>query len=205
MSDEKDNIVQLFKDNSTPPNSNSNKINVSGNNNVTFIGDPNGDIQINIVTHKSPPKAARQSIELPPNAISEAQAFKIKTLIDKIVEKEVAGGKPIGKAYSKWWTIFRREYEITRYQALPKSEFNSAINFLQQYSAIKRSKLKNKSSPTLKKELIKSIQTRRNQIGMSRGQMMTIVEEKIGKKVISISKLSEASLTKLYNIIFSLN
>ena len=202
MDDEtKNKVVSIFKNVLSDDSSDTGKANkathVKGDNNIVMGCRNNVEININspAIKRNPPPKPTSEHI-------TNKEAQKIQSLIASIAEKEVLGGMDRGKAHAKWHKVLQKRYEITSYHLVPAHLGASAISWLQQQFAIKKTKLKRNDNG--KNELYKGIWARSRQLGLSKGEVYNIVEAKLGKKVSSLTNLGEQSLKKLYQIIFAM-
>lgn len=101
------------------------------------------------------------------------------------------------------WRIKRR-YRVTSYTLIPAYLKDEAISWLQQQSAIKRSKISRNNNNLYRNELFTAIYARSNNLGLSKGELYNIVFNKFNKRVSSLTQLSDDSLRRLYQFIMSL-
>lgn len=204
MSD--DNIIYLFKKHSTPKKSpkNQNLVSkksnsVTGDNNIIFTD--NQSINLNLNVH--PPRTTVK-IQKNNSHINDSATYKIKEMVDKLVEKEVSAGMSVQQAYAKWYGALKKRYRVTSYTLIPAHLGNEAISWLQQQSAIKRSKISKNNNKLYRNELYSAIYARANNLGLSKGELYNIAFNKFNKRISSLTQLSDVSLKRLYQFIMGL-
>ena len=188
-------ILQLFKEGSEPDANNKAEYNIKGNQNTVIQGNNSGDININ------QKKVVRPKIITDERHISESDAAKIKSHIDDLVLAETASGvMSTASAYAKWYGALKRHYEVASYRMIPAGMADSACNYLKQQKGMKRSKLRRTNNEEWRKQLTKAIHSKRNGLGMSKGEMYAILEKRLELSVISITQLSDKNLKKFHSM-----
>ncbi|OBW98141.1 hypothetical protein [Gallibacterium genomosp. 1] len=204
MSDDK--IIQLFTRNSMPKkrpqrqNLVSKKSNsIKGDNNIIFMDNQSVNLNLNV----SPPRTTVK-IQKNHSHIDDSTTYKIKEIVDHLVEKEVASGMSTQQAYAKWYGALKKRYRVTSYTLIPAYLGNEAISWLQQQSAIKRSKISKNNNKLYRNELYSAIYARVNNLGLSKGELYNIAFNKFNKRISSLTQLSDVSLKRLYQFIMGL-
>lgn len=169
-------------------------LSIVGNNNVQA----GGDIYIN------KRETIRNEFTPGPEHINAAQARKLQKLVEKATEIEEKAGKDRGKAYAKWWSKLKNQYNVPNYQAIPAHLGEHAIAWLTQQIAIMRPKLRRNDNTLWRNEHYKAIWAKARSLGMSKGEVYALVRDRLGVQIISLTKLGEQNLKKLYNIIMSM-
>jgi len=154
---------------------------VIGNGNIIGSG--------NIVTTTAP--VIRRKVEIVPGdgVITEEQAFKIKALVDKIVDFEkLLKASPRG--HGAVWSAFQKRFRITSYRQLPNERFDEACKYLSnQIGRIKSMKsAPKKMGDRFRKEQIAAIQARCKEFQGGTERRKKYMTEQFG-----ISSLTEAS------------
>lgn len=200
MSDREEKITKLFrgakkKKRVAPQENEFTSQSIQGDGNIQATGD------VNINTKK----IERFDVHPGPQHIAEAQAFKIKELIDKAVDIETKAGKNKGNLYAKWWASIKRKFKVTSYKLIPVDRGDEAIAWLQQQKAIKLPKIRRKDNPEWRKQLTGAIWARsNNQLGMTKQDVYNLVLTRIGKNISSLTDLGEQDLKKLHSVIFAM-
>ncbi|ENS5447412.1 hypothetical protein ACE1QC_002275 [Morganella morganii] len=132
--------------------------------------------------------------------ITSAQARRIQEIVKALAEKEAASGISTRQAFAKWYNAIRKRYDVPSYHLIPNYLGEEAIKWLQQNSAIKR-KTTPSSKASVKNEYYAAIWARAKQVGMTKGDVYHIVNERLGKTITSLTSLSEDNIKKLYEII----
>lgn len=170
---------------------------INGSNNIMVGGNFLGDVNLNVK------KTVRNTIEPGPEHISNDKAKIIKDLIGELVEKDVAGGGRKAESFQKWWSLFKNRFSVTSYQLLPAHQADAAISWLKQQSALNRPKLRRTNNPKWRTELYTAIWARSKQLGLSKADVYQIVQDRLGKQVVSLKSLGEQNLKSLYTIIMN--
>lgn len=167
---------------------------INGDGNIQAGGD------VNINTRKiervpPPPRNAEH--------ITDTQAYKLKELVKKAVDIESKAGKEPSKAFPAWWSKLQKRYKVPRYDLIPCDLGDDAISYMQQEIAKLRPKLRRRDNESWRKEHYSGIWARAKELGKDKSWVYGLVEEKIGKKVESLTTLGEQDLKKLYTIIMA--
>lgn len=179
------------------------KVDIKGNNNI--FGNENVQVNGNVSINKREVTTTKFTPDH--RHITASQAKKLQDLVKKAVEIELAGStspEDSKKLFSKWWQILRDRYDRTTYLAIPAHLGEPAIAWLKQQIAILRPKLRRTNNTSWRKEHYTGIWARAKQLGISKGEVYAIVTDRIGKQVLSLTKLGEQDLKKLYNIIMAM-
>ncbi len=194
-------LLKLFKDGSKPTDQKTvgKRNSVKGSNNVIVMDSQS----VNINVHHKPVRQILKVIKSSEH-IDDHTAYKIKELVDNIVNKEVAGGATSQKAYAKWYGSLKKRYKVTSYTLIPAHLGNEAISWLQQQAAIKRTKIRRNNTSSWRTEHYSAIYARSGNLGISKGELYNIVLSKFNKRISSLSQLSDVNLQKLYQYIMGL-
>lgn len=183
-------VIQLFKDSTSPPSGQS----IHGNNNIQA----GGDVNIN------KREIVRPVIKTDPaRHITDQEAYQIRHRVHKVAEVDIAGGMPTAKAYQKWWSILKRRYEVTSYKEIPAGCAEEAISYLKQQAAINRPKLRRTNPKAWRDAHFTAIWAKSKSLGMSKGEVYAMVLVHIEKRVVSLKQLTDSDLKKLYAIIMA--
>lgn len=167
---------------------------INGNGNVQAGGD------VNINTRKI------QRVAAPPTGpehITKEQAYKLSELVKKACELETKTGKEQAKSRPAWWSKLQNRYRVPSYHFIPCTLGEDAISYMQQEIAKLRPKLRRRDNEAWRKEHYSGIWARAKQLGYDKAWVYGLVEEKIGKKIESLTALGEQDLKKLYTIIMA--
>ncbi|MGR6980846.1 hypothetical protein ACUHGC_05410 [Testudinibacter sp. P27/CKL/0425] len=193
-------LIHLFKE-ATKPKSDAKLVKKTikaGSNSVIVIDSKSVNINVN--------KTERQSTKFTPSKehIDASIAFRIRELIAKLAEKEQAAGATPQQAFAKWYSAIRKRYKVTTYQAIPANLGEEAITWLQQQSAIKRTKIRRNDNAQWRREHYTGIYARSANLGISKGELYNIVLQKYGKRISSLTQLGERDLRSLYQYIMGI-
>jgi hypothetical protein len=170
---------------------------------MSITGDHNvqvgGDININHKTVEVMPPAPRG-----PEHITDAQAFKLQELVAEAVKIDCLAGADRGKAFPRWWGKLKAKYKVPRYDLIPCHLGDEAISFLQQEIAKLFPKVRRRDNATWRKKHYEGIYARSRELGRDKAWVYDLVEQRIGKKVTSLTQLGEQDLDKLYHIIMAM-
>lgn len=167
---------------------------IEGNGNIQAGGDVN--INTRKIERVPPPPRG-------PEHITDTQAYKLKELVKKAVDIESKAGKEPSKAFPAWWGKLQKRYKVPRYDLIPCELGDDAVSYMQQEIAKLRPKLRRRDNDAWRKEHYNGIWARTKQLGHDKAWVYGLVEEKIGKKVSSLTALGEQDLKKLYMIIMA--
>jgi len=170
--------------------------NVTGNGNLVAGRD--------IVQNINKKTTVRTEFTPGPEHITSAMAKEIKDLVDDLVERGVASGGDQKKLYTEWWSKIKKRFNVPTYHAIPALLGESAIGWLKQQKAISRTKIRRTDNTSWRNEHYAGIKARCRDLEISKGKLLYIVEERLGKKVLSLTKLGDTDLKKLYQIIFAM-
>ncbi len=148
-------------------------------------------------------QVVRTTIQPGPDHITPQQAARLQDLVRKAADRDVAGGMTQRAAMSKWWSILKRYYRVTTYREIPRHLGEEAIAWLRQRIAMNRSKLRRTDNRKWKAEHFTAIYARARDLGLSKGEVYALVNERLGKRVTSLKQLGEQSLQQLYRIMMS--
>ena len=164
----------------------------------------NGNIQAGRDVFVNKRETIRNEVKPGPEHITAAQARKIQGLVEKAVSIEEAAGGDRQALFAKWWGIVKNQYNVPTYREIPAHLGDQAIAWLTQQIAIKRPKLRRTDNTSWRNEHYKAIWAKARQLGFSKGDVYALVLERIGVQVVSLTKLGEQNLKKLYNIIMAM-
>lgn len=169
---------------------------------LSIVGNDNyqaaGDIYIN------KKETVRNNFTPGPEHITAAQARKIQRLVEKAVSIEELAGLDRPSLFAKWWNIVKNQYNVTTYKEIPAYLGDSAISWLTQKIAILRPKLRRKDNDSWRKEHYAAIWARSKQLGMSKGEVYALAQDRLNTQIVSLTNLGERNLKKLYQIIMAL-
>lgn len=211
--DKKAEIINLFKEGSNPRSKRAPRIKaaaappdfyVSAKGDAMIAG---GDIHnagrdININTKKY----SRTTVHAPPGSLTSAQAKHIQDAIEKLVDMEVAGGVRGGDRsalFAKWHKMVKDRYDVPSYRVIPTGQATELIAWLKQLAAMNRSKLRRTDNPSWRNDLYKAIWARARELGLSKGDVYSLVLQRLDKQVTSLKQLGEQSLQRLYEMIMA--
>ena len=109
-----------------------------------------------------------------------------------------------GAAMAKWWSKLKRTYDVPTYREIPQELGDDAIAWMKQEIARTRPKLRRSDNHSWRKELYAAIYARARELGISKGEVYSIVHDRLGKRVSSLKQLGEQNLKKLYNIMMAM-
>lgn len=192
-------MAHATKKRGTP--SNTGGTTVKGNNNIVATGNArihNGDIiQKKQVVNKLQPG---------PQHITSSQAKQIKDLVDALVDRANPDPADRKRLYSMWYGKIKNRYDTNSYLTIPRELGDSAITWLSQQKAIIiRQQVKKAPAGSMRKDRYGSIWARAKQLGISKGGVYHIVQDRLGLTVASLKSLSDQNLERLYNIIMSMS
>jgi hypothetical protein len=147
----------------------------------------------------------RASVTPGPQHITEAQAKRLKDLVEKAAQIEIDGGSPSGKVYSKWWSELKNRYRVATYHLIPRSQGDDAIKWLQMRVAMLRPKLRRTNPSAWRAEHFTAIWSKARELEMSKGEVYSLIGRRLNLQVVSLKKLGELNLKHAYNIMMSLD
>lgn len=140
-----------------------------------------------------------------PEHITGDQAKRLQELVKKAAEIEIAGGSPENRAFAKWWSELKNRYEVPSYQLIPRSLGDDAIKWLQQRAAMLRPKLRRTNPSAWRNEHYTAIFAKGRDLGMSKGEVYSLIGRRLSLQIVSLTKLGERSLKHAYKIMMSLD
>lgn len=164
----------------------------------------NGNIQAGGDININKKETIRNEFKPGPEHITAAQARKLQKLVEKATEIEETAGVDRGKAFAKWWGRLKDLYNVGTYREIPAHLGEHAIAYMTQQIAIMRPKLRRNDNSSWRNEHYKGIYARARQLGISKGEVYAIAFDRLGVQVISLTKLGEQNLKKLYQIIMAM-
>jgi hypothetical protein len=223
--EKKDKIVQLIREAAEPvppgaepekppkkrtshkksePTGNTVNVNGDGHTIGQIVG---GDSHTHTHNHINEKKVVRPNVVRGPEFISSAAARKIQNRVKTLVERDVAAGELGGdtqKLYAKWYGKLKNFFEVPSYLEIPADREQQAIDWLQKQKVSQRPKIRRTSNDTWRNDHYTGIWARAKALGMSKADVYALVLDRLGKNVISLKKLGERDLKKLYVIIFNM-
>jgi TIR domain len=169
---------------------------VSGHRNIVAGRD------INYVNKR---EVIRPSVTPGPEHITEDQAKRLKDLVEKAAQIEINGGSPPNRAFSKWWSELKNRYGVTSYHLIPRLQGDAAIKWLQQRNAMLRPKLRRANPGAWRVEHFNAIWAKSNELGMSKGEVYSLIGRRLNVQVGSLKNLGDRNLKRAYNIMMSLD
>ena len=201
MNDLKKKLAAALEENSDKPRQTHKKSAAS----TTMIINGDGNVQVNGNMNINSKKIER--VPPPPRGpehITDLQAYKLMELVKKAVEIESKAGKEPSKAFPAWWSKLKKKYKVPRYDLIPCNLGDEAISYMQQEIAKLRPKLRRRDNEAWRNEHYRGIWSRSKELGHDKPWVYALVEEKIGKKIESLTTLGEQDLKKLYTIVMSI-
>ena len=150
-------------------------------------------------------EVTRVSVTSGPEHITEDQAKRLKDLVDKAAKIEIAAGSEPRKTYAKWWSELTNRYGVTSYRLIPRPLGSEAIKWLEQRAAMLRPKLRRANPSAWRGEHYKAIWARARELGMSKGDVYSLLKRRLDLQVVSLTQLGEHNLRHIYNIMMSLD
>lgn len=177
--------------------------------NVIYINGDGVDVgQVaggDIHNHINEKKTVRPKVVRGPEYISSSGGRKIQNRIKTLVDIGVAAGQTDeSKLYAKWHSMLKNHFNVPSYLEIPASQEQYALEWLQQQKVLLRPKIRRPSNGLWRNEHYTGIWSRSKELGMSKADVYTLVQEKLGKSVVSLKNLGERDLKQLYQIIFKL-
>lgn len=173
-------------------------IEIKGDGNI--VGNHNTVIKTRKVVRKTVNK-----IQPGPEHISPAQARKLQNAVSKLVEIGLkSSDRSENQLYAAWYKKLKNRYDTNSYLLIPAESFDEALSWLQQHAAMNRPKLRRADPQSWRNEHYKAIYARAGELGLSKGQVYGLLLDKMGLRVTSLKQLSDKSLKRLYNIIYTI-
>jgi len=164
---------------------------VIGNNNVTVAGDQN--------VYQHPPKV-RVVLPRREGAISPAQCRDVHKWIETLAE----GTSRISRsqAFAKWWTKFKKRFELTRYEDLHAADFETARNWYQQQRAILSRGLRNTAPDHWRNSRYGAIKEAMKSLGLSNETYYPQLAQRLRlpRPFTSLTQLTKRDLERVYRI-----
>ena len=192
----KDNIIELIRNvvsEMDKEDAEAKVVNISGTNNIVA----GRDVTIN------KREIVRPAIKVGPEHISPRIAAQLQDLVRKAVEQDVASGDNERSAYAKWWSKLKKRFAVATYREIPDKLGEEAVRWMKIEIAKNRSKLRRTDKTTWRNELYKGIHARARELGMSKGELYALANDRLSKNITSLKQLGERNLKKLYNIIMA--
>lgn len=154
-----------------------------------------------VITEKH---VSRNVVQAGPEHITDAQAFEIKRMIDKLSELDVVAGHP--DSHGGWYTRLYRRYKITSYKLLPAEEFDGAMAYLRQQVAISQPKLRRNDNQTWRANIYGVIWAKARELGLSPAEVHALANARLNLKrpIRSLKELGEQNLERLYRLMRNL-
>ncbi len=194
-------VLKLFQEGSKPARKRAPRgkaaIEVKGDQNVVAGRD----------VHINRRETTRVKIEPPPGSLSPAQARRLQNAIEKMVDIEAAGGVGDGDRaalFAKWHKMLKDRFSVPSYRVIPAAQADEAIAWLKQVAAMNRPKLRRTDNAAWRNEHYKAIWAHARELGMSKGDVYSIVAQRMNKQITSLKQLGEQSLLRLYEIVMGL-
>lgn len=169
---------------------------------ITVNGQVTGQvIGGDVHNHINEKKVVRKTIVRGPEFISPSGARKIKGRIDTLVKMDIAAGEPEeekSKLYAKWWGILNGQFNVASYLEIRADQEQQALDWLQTLKVLKRPSIRRADNKMWRNDHYKSIWARAREANKSKADVYQVVLEKLGKKVVSLTKLGERDLKALY-------
>lgn len=169
---------------------------------MSIVG--NGNIQAGRDVNINKRETIRNEFTPGPEHITAAQARSLQKLVDKATEIEEKAGADRGKAFAKWWSLLKNQYNVPNYQAIPAHLGEHAIAWLKQRIAIMRPKLRRNDNASWRNEHYTGIYAKARELGISKGEVYAIAADRLGVRVTSLTKLGEQNLKHLYQIVMAM-
>lgn len=145
-----------------------------------------------------------------PGGLTGTQQLALQAVIDELVQREVAGdtsgdaAKAKQRYYAKWYGKLKKQFGVGAYTDIPAELGESAVAWLKQQRAIKRTKLRRAAPDLWRQDAYRRIWSKARELGMSKGEVYAIAAQKLGKQVSSLKQLGEQALDSLRGILFAI-
>jgi len=168
--------------------------NVSGDNIIAM-----GDV------YKNQRPIKKNVVRPGPEHISQATGRRIHDLVVELGDIDKSAGK--GATYGRWWSKFKKHFQITSYHLLPAEQGDEAIAWLERQKAMQRPKLRRTDHRAWRESYYTAIWARAKQLGLSKEDVYDLAFERLllKKRVTSLTDLGERNLERLHRIIFSID
>lgn len=136
--------------------------------------------------------------------ITPAQQLKLR---EKITElgKCLDAGKSNGSGYKQAYRKLYRQFNIPKYELLPREQFDEAMNWLtRQIASIGMRQLKSHNPDEWKKRRYTSIYAKSQELGINKEELYVIINNILGhqRTYQSLTELSSRSLNIVYEWLF---
>ena len=145
----------------------------------------------------------RTTFQPGPAHISTEQAFRLKQLIEKAVELDVAAGEARRPSYSRWWSILKKQFGVTTYREIPENLGEDAIAWIKQRIAMRRPKLRRSAPIEWRRQYYSAIYARAGELGYSKGELYALARLHLGTQITSLKQLNQKNLKKLYGLLMA--
>jgi len=140
-----------------------------------------------------------------PHHISEAHKRKLRELVEECVRRDAGADRSLAQRYArKWWSALAKQFRVGTYHFIPAEKGEEAIAWMQQNRAKLRGRLRRTDHQGWRDSFLPGIYGRAKELGMSKGDILALVHERLGLRVISLRSLSDRNLERLYQVIMSL-
>ena len=171
---------------------------ITGDHNIQAVA--GGDVNINVR------RVTRTTVTPPPGSVTPLQVKRIKDQIDRLVERDAAGGVLGGdtkKLYPKWHKMVMNRFSVPSYHCIPESQGDSAIAWLKQHCAMNRSRVRRTDNDSWRNDHYGAIWARASEMGMSKADVYDLVSRRLGKTVLSLKNLGEQDLQRLRQLLIA--
>ena len=141
-----------------------------------------------------------------PQHITEAQAFRIKQIIDELVALDKMSKRPAENGFTLWYGKLKTHFKVVSYRAIPAEQGEEAITWLLQQKAMQRPHLRRQNNDAWRKEYYTAIWARSKQLGLTKEQVYSIATTKfdLGTQLESLKDLGDGDLKRLHSAIFAM-
>jgi hypothetical protein len=164
--------------------------------NSVQIGEMNGDfIQTQKVTR-------RTVVQPDERHLSDAQALRIRELVDQLAETATLRGEP--DTHGKWYSALQRKFRVPGYRLIPRDAGEEALQWLRMQSARNRPRLRRAANGQWRTQLYAGIYARAKDLQLDDATLHALASEKLNKPVLSFRDLGERDLAKFHGIVYGL-
>lgn len=165
---------------------------IIGNHNVTVAGDQN--------VYQHPPKL-RVVVPRREGAISVAQCRTVQKWIKTLAENTTRMARD--QAFGMWWTRFKKQFDLNRYEELETTQFDQAKVWYQQQKAILTRGLKMKAPDAWRNARYAAIKRAMNALGTTNSEYYPEIARrlKMRKGFSSLTELTKRDLDRVYAMV----
>jgi hypothetical protein len=163
----------------------------------SIVGHNNIQVGHDLNVFSSPP-VIKPVIERRADSLSSSEAKRIRSWIEQLVEETV--GMPRKDAFAMWWSRFKNNFDVEKYEELPSARLNEAESWFRTQRAIQIRGLKSKAPDEWRRKRIGAIKAAMKSMGVSKESYYSEIAQRLRMKkpFTSLKDLTKRDLERVY-------